>query len=200
MCPENHDRSQTAASQSVGISGKRKILRVLFRVYTWVDTLFWFLMNLLPPIVRRLVFMLALGGIGRGTTIDYGTYIRYPKKVHIGAWSTVNRCCSFLPSFSQKDGTITIGNHVAIAMGVTFLAAGHNYKQVSLPDTAAPICVGDHAWIGANATILPGVSIGEGAVIGAGSVVSRDIPAWSVAVGIPCRVIKERELEEEMEG
>ncbi len=133
---------------------------------------------------------------GRGATVDYGTYIRYPKKVRIGSFTTINRSCRFLPSLRIPEGTITIGSHVAVASGVSFLAAGHDYTKRSLPDTAGPITVGDYAWIGANATVLQGVSIGEGAVIGAGAVVTRDVPPWSIAVGIPAKVVKERTLTE----
>ena len=170
---------------------KRRVLRALFRVYSWVETLLWALLNLFPPILRKLALLLMLGHLGRGTTVDYGTYIRYPKKVRIGSYTTINRSCRFLPSYGIKAGTITIGSHVAVATGVSFLAAGHDYTKRLLPDTAGPITVG------ANATVLQGVSIGEGAVIGAGAVVTRDVPPWSIAVGIPAKVVKERILSEE---
>ncbi|MDE6407021.1 MAG: hypothetical protein K2K48_06295 [Anaeroplasmataceae bacterium] len=54
-----------------------------------------------------------------------------------------------------------------------------------------PVIIGDKTWLGANVTVLPGVTIGEGAVIGAGSVVTKDIPPYTVAVGNPCKVVKE---------
>ena len=176
---------------------KRRVLRALFRVYSWVETLLWALLNLFPPILRKLALLLMLGHMGQGTTVDYGTYIRYPKKVRIGSYTTINRSCRFLPSYGIQAGTITIGSHVAVATGVSFLAAGHDYTKRLLPDTAGPITVGDYAWIGANATVLQGVSIGEGAVIGAGAVVTRDVPPWSIAVGIPAKVVKERTLSKE---
>lgn len=89
---------------------------------------------------------------------------------------------------------IAIGNHVAVAPEVCFLAAGHDHKQLNLPDTAASIVVGDYAWIGARSIILQSVTIGEGAVVAAGSVVTKDVPAYTVVGGCPARVIKEREI------
>ena len=151
----------------------------------------------LPSHLPQACVCCCAGGGGRETTVDYGTYCRYPWRVKIGASTTINRDCRFFPLFFHKDVTIQIGSHVAVAAGVSFIAAGHDYTSRYLPDTAASISVGDWVWIGANATILPGVSIGEGAVIGAGSVVTRDVPAWTIAVGVPAKVTKQRVLEED---
>ncbi|WP_305768909.1 sugar O-acetyltransferase [Candidatus Epulonipiscium viviparus] len=88
---------------------------------------------------------------------------------------------------------VTIGNHVFIAPNCCISAAGHpldfENRNIGL-EFAYPITIEDNVWIGANVTILPGVTIGKNSVIGAGSVVSRSIPADSIAVGVPCRRIK----------
>lgn len=154
-------------------------------------------MDLLPQFLRKIVFKLALGkyGILGGTTIDYQTYIRYPSKVSIGSATTINRGCKFYASYHFKDVSIRIGNHVAVGPEVSFFAAGHDYTGLSLPDTAGNIEVGDYVWIGGRSVVLGGVKIGEGAVIGAGSVVTRDIPPYTVAAGVPAKVIKTRELK-----
>lgn len=153
------------------------------------------LLDLLPQLLRNIVFQVMLERFGgKGTTIDYKTYIRYPSKVSVGSGTTINRGCCFYASHYHKDVRIRIGNHVAVAPEVSFFAAGHDYTQLSLPDTAASITVGDHVWIGARSVILQGVTIGEGAVIAAGSVVTKDIPAYTVVAGVPARVIKKREL------
>ncbi len=151
--------------------------------------------DLLPQILRSAIFKLVMKKFGKGSIIDYGTYIRYPTHVRIGEHTMINRGCRMLASFHHKDVEIAIGNHVAVAPEVCFLAAGHDYKQLNLPDTAASIVVGDYVWIGARSIILQGVTIGEGAVVAAGSVVTNDVPAYSVVGGCPARVIKQREVK-----
>lgn len=167
----------------------------LFNLYSWVTNIGWLLLDLLPQPVRNIIFKIVLKEYEcKGTTIDYKTYIRYPKKVSIGAGSTINRGCRFYASHYCKDVRIRIGRHVAVAPEVSFCAAGHDYTKLNLPDTAGSIIVGDHAWIGARSVILQGVTIGEGAVVAAGSVVT--MPPWTVAAGVPARIIKTREVEE----
>lgn len=149
--------------------------------------------DLLPQILRSAIFKLVLKSFGKGSTIDYKTYIRYPSLVSIGERTTINRGCSFLPSIHYRDIEIIIGNHVAVAPDVCFIAVGHEYRKLNLPVTAASVRVGDYVWIGARSVILPGVTIGEGAVVAAGSVVTKDVPAYSVVGGCPAKVIKKRE-------
>jgi galactoside O-acetyltransferase len=91
------------------------------------------------------------------------------------------------------DGPIEIGDRVMIGPNVTITTAGHPV----LPELRAvaaqfniPVRIGDDVWIGAGALIMPGVTIGDRSVIGAGSVVTRDVPADVVAVGSPCRVLR----------
>ncbi|MDE6766459.1 MAG: sugar O-acetyltransferase, partial [Duncaniella sp.] len=92
------------------------------------------------------------------------------------------------------DGaTVTFGDNVFIAPNCGFYTAGHpidaNDRNKGL-EYARPINIGNDVWIGADVSVLPGVTIGDNCVIGAGSVVTRNIPSNSVAVGNPCRVIK----------
>lgn len=89
--------------------------------------------------------------------------------------------------------TVTIGEYVQIGPDTVISTAGHPLdlaERVRPVATANPIVIGDNVWIGAKAVILDGVTIGDRSVIGAGSVVTKDIPADVVAVGNPCRVIK----------
>ena len=93
------------------------------------------------------------------------------------------------------DGNkVEFGDNVFVAPNCAFYTAGHplDYKERNKGlEYAKPIKVGNNVWIGRNVTVLPGVSIGENVVIGAGSVVTKDIPSNVIAVGNPCRVIKE---------
>ncbi|MFQ3577178.1 MAG: acyltransferase, partial [Cytophagales bacterium] len=85
---------------------------------------------------------------------------------------------------------IHIGNHVAISENVTIRDSDNHEIIGSQKPISQPIYIGNHVWIGLNVTILKGVNIGEGAVIGAGSLVNSDIPPKSLAVGVPAKLIK----------
>lgn len=92
------------------------------------------------------------------------------------------------------DGNIYFGDHVMVGPNVTIAAVGHpvepNLRQRGL-QFCADVHIGNNVWLGANVVILPGVSIGDNSVIGAGSVVTKDIPANVVAVGNPCKIQRE---------
>jgi putative colanic acid biosynthesis acetyltransferase WcaF len=91
---------------------------------------------------------------------------------------------------------IVIGAKAVISQDVDLIAGSHDYTRVDLqpelPLITRPIEIGSQAWVCAQAFVLPGVSIGEGAVIGARSVVTHDQPAWMVCAGNPCRPLKPR--------
>jgi acetyltransferase-like isoleucine patch superfamily enzyme len=97
----------------------------------------------------------------------------------------------------NSGGKIIIGQNVLIGPKVNIIAYNHSFESIDIPikkqkSKTAPIIIEDDVWIGANVTILPGVKIGKGAVIGANSVVNKDIEPFSVNVGVPCKKIKER--------
>ena len=93
-------------------------------------------------------------------------------------------------------GPVTIGNHVNLAQGITITALNHNFtdKEKRIDEqgiSTSAVNIGDDIWIGANAVILPGVNIGHHAVIAAGAVVNKDVPAHTLVAGVPAKVIKE---------
>lgn len=113
-------------------------------------------------------------------------YCCYGYNITIGDGSYINFNCNFV-----DDGKITIGKKVMFGPAVTIATVGHpinpNMREYMYTDE---VKIEDNCWIGAGATICPGVTIGENTVIGAGSVVTKDIPANSVAVGNPCKVVR----------
>ena len=97
-------------------------------------------------------------------------------------------------------GPVTIGNDIRLAQNITLSGLNHNYQDVSRPIhvqgvSTSPITIEDATWIGANVVVLAGVTIGKHCVVAAGSVVTKDIPAYSVAVGNPARVLKKYNSE-----
>jgi acetyltransferase-like isoleucine patch superfamily enzyme len=89
---------------------------------------------------------------------------------------------------------ITIGDDCLFAYGVILTTAGHDYKETRMNHSIIkkPITICDNVWLGVNAIILPGVTIGNGAVIGAGSVVTKDVPPNVVVIGNPAKILKFR--------
>ena len=148
-------------------------------------------LNLMPWFVRGFCFKLMLGRAGRHLFIDHGIYIKFPWLMEVGDRVSINRGASFYPSFFGGH-RIILGDNVRIAPGVRLHAAGHDIADLSYTDVGGPIVIGNDVWIGAGAIILPNVTVGDRSVIGAGAVVSRDIPPNSVAVGIPAKVVKQR--------
>ena len=112
----------------------------------------------------------------------YGTHIKLQDHVYI------NMNCTMI-----DDGSITIGKNVMIGSNVSIITTGHPVDlELRLKGYmyTAPVVIKDNCWIGTQTTICPGVTIGENSVIGAGSVVTKDIPSNVVAVGNPCRVLR----------
>lgn len=133
--------------------------------------------------------------IGSGTWLHYHCVIRT-----FGGWIRMGENCSVNPfAILYGHGGLDIGNNVRIAPQVVIAPMNHVYKVPDVPIwqqavTGKGINIEDDVWIGAGAIVLDGVKIGNGAVIGAGAVVTKDIPPYSIAVGVPAKVIKKREL------
>jgi acetyltransferase-like isoleucine patch superfamily enzyme len=171
-----------------------RIKIIFYGIYSYFINFFYLIMELLPPFIRNLIFKIIFKKVGRNCLLDYKTFFRYPSRISLGNNVTINRECALYASFFVKDVEIKIGNNVALSPHVRIFTATHDYSTLGLGDTAASVTIEDYAWIGGGTIILPGVTIGEGAVVGAGSVVSKSIPPYSVAVGNPARVIKTRVL------
>ncbi len=107
-------------------------------------------------------------------------------------------------TFIEATGGVTIGRYFHVGRGLTIFSTSHNYLDgTHIPyddvDLLRPVVIEDFVWCGANVTLLPGVTIGEGAVVGAGSVVSRDVPPCAVVAGNPAVIVKYRNRELFME-
>lgn len=131
-----------------------------------------------------------LGGIGEGSWVETPFHCDYGSQILLGARVFVNMCCVFLDAAS-----ITVGDDVQLGPCVQLLTSDHPRDAASRAgglESAHPISIGDRAWLGGGVIVLPGVDIGCDTVIGAGSVVTRSMPAGVTAAGNPCRVISDR--------
>jgi len=123
------------------------------------------------------------------TTLLPPLYIDYGKPVTIGEDCFIQQCCTFF-----GRGGITIGNGVFIGPKVNLITINHDVNPANRSATyGRPIVIEDKVWIGINSTILPGVRIGHGAIIGAQSVVTHDVPPMTIVAGNPARIIKKIE-------
>jgi maltose O-acetyltransferase len=112
------------------------------------------------------------------------------RKVVIGKGTVINHGCLL-----YTTGGLVIGQHVSISSGVWLMTGSHDMNDPDFIDLYKPIVIGDRAWIGARATILGDVTIGEGSVVMAGAVVTRDVPPYAVVGGVPAKVLRYRELQ-----
>jgi maltose O-acetyltransferase len=137
---------------------------------------------------RLALFRQLLGRIGDDSFIQPPFACDYGYNVSIGDHVFINFNAVILDC-----APVTIGDGAQIASAVQLLAADHPrdaQTRRDLLELARPVSIGSNVWLGAAAIVLPGVSVGDDSVIGAGSVVTRDIPSGVVAVGNPCRVVR----------
>ena len=176
-------------------------------------TIDWFIMNQRDARPRWYVRLLApfYQQRGRGSKIyrsvrmDTPPYRRFALGCHsvVESFSCINNAVgdviigdnTRIGLHNTIIGPVTIGSHVNLAQGITVTALNHNFSQSDKRIdeqgvSTNQVVIGDDVWIGANATILPGVTIGSHCVVAAGAVVTKDIPDRSVAAGVPAKIIK----------
>ncbi|OBU21177.1 sugar O-acetyltransferase [Photobacterium aquimaris] len=127
--------------------------------------------------------------VGEGCYIEPPLHANWGKHTHLGDNVYANFNLTLV-----DDTHIHIGNNVMIGPNVTIATAGHPIEPIlreQITQFNIPVTIGNNVWIGAQCVILPGVSIGNNSVIGAGSIVTKDIPSNVVAMGNPCRVSRE---------
>jgi len=154
---------------------------------------------------REKILKELIGEMGEGVRIQGPIFFHYGQHTKLG-----NRFFGNFNLTVQDDAQVTIGDDCNFGPNVTIVTPVHpmipkERKTLYAPDGrecrlcyAKPVHIGNYCWFGANVVVCPGVTIGDGCVIGAGSVVTRDIPANSFAAGNPCRVIREIGQEDSM--
>lgn len=132
------------------------------------------------------------GSVGCGVILDYGIFIDKPNNVFIGNNVFVGRNVYLI-----ANEKIIVGEFTTIGAGCKLITSNHNYKNSLTPirlqsDICKPITLVGDIWLGYNVIILPGVTLGKGCIVGAGSVVTKSFDDYSVIVGAPARCISKR--------
>lgn len=162
----------------LGVAGRRALLLVERYNATSVG----------DPEARRALLTELLGSLGDDSQIRSPFHCEYGDQVSVGA-----RCFANFGLVVLDCAPVTIGDDVQIGPHVQLLTAIHPLEAEPRRagwESAAPISIGDNVWLGGGVTVLPGVGIGADSVVGAGSVVSRDVPPGVLALGSPARVVR----------
>ncbi len=141
--------------------------------------------------IRSLFLRSWLGALGEGTGVQLGCRFLNGRKVFLGRRNVINFGCLF----DGRRYTIRTGDDVSIGPEAVILTLGHDPQSPQFEDRGGDVEIGDRVWIACRAMILPGVKIGEGAVVAAGAVVTRDVPAFTMVGGAPAREIGRRERD-----
>lgn len=154
------------------------------------------LINKIPFYIVRNIYYIFLVGlkIGKKSSIHMNVFIEgsYPfsKRLIIGDFSSIGRRTSL-----DCRGGLLIGNNVSISPDVKIITAQHSPQSKDFKGIIKSVKVEDYVWIGAGAIILPGVKLGKGSVIAAGSVVTKSVEEYTIVGGNPAKYIKQRERE-----
>lgn len=141
--------------------------------------------------IRQLACKGIFKSMGKNVNVQRGASFGSGAMIEIGDNSLIGTNC-------QMPNNVKIGNDVMIGPDVLFIGYNHNFENLEIPmrlqgfNGETPISVSDDVWIGARSIILPSVTIGKGSIVGAGSVVTKDVPPYSICAGNPARVIKSR--------
>jgi maltose O-acetyltransferase len=138
--------------------------------------------------IRLHIYRLSGLKTGKNCSILMGCELRYPKKIIFGDHCVINRDVVL----DGRGGLLTLGNNVDVAQEVVIWTLGHEIHDDFHRDKSAPVTIEDYAWIGHRAIIMPGVTIGRGAVVAAGAVVTRNVPVMSIVAGVPAKIIGQR--------
>lgn len=161
------------------------------RLYNYLADFFLFLayLGLMVPSHHFRRFILRLGGakIGRGATVHTGCRFFSLKNLRIGEDTIIGN-----NAFLDGRAPLIIGSHVDIASEVMIYNSEHDLESADFKAREESVEIGDYVFIGPRAIILPGVKIGKGAVVAAGAVVTKDIPEFKIAGGVPAKEIGER--------
>ncbi len=139
-------------------------------------------------VLRQMYLRAWLGRVGEGTVVQMGCRFLQGRKIQLGARNMIN----FGTLLDGRRYPIVTGDDVSIGPDAAILTLGHDPQSAEFADRGGPVTIGSRVWIGYRAVVLPGVTIGEGAVVAAGAVVTHDVAPYAIVAGSPARAIGER--------
>jgi len=189
---------------STSLTGRRTFFqKVINRLTTiWLELVtgfLWWGVGFIPfHHLRRFFYRLAGMQLGSGSTIHMMARVYDPRHITIGEDSILGERISLdgRKQLLNSVGGLTIGNHVDIASEVMIWTSQHDIHSPTMAATEAAVTIADYVFIGPRAIILPGVTIGRGAVVAAGAVVTKDVASLSIVAGVPAQEIGQRQLTE----
>jgi acetyltransferase-like isoleucine patch superfamily enzyme len=135
--------------------------------------------------IRMLFFKPLLGKLGKNNTFLMGVQFRNPRNIFIGD----NNIFNSRVLLDGRHAKLTIGNNVDIAQETNIWTLEHDVNSDYHADSGAPVVIEDHVWISSRSTILPGITIGKGAVVAAGAVVTKNVESKHIVGGVPAKTI-----------
>lgn len=140
--------------------------------------------------VRNFIWKLAGMQIGCCSTLHTGVRVFNPRGIKIGEGTIIG-----YGTFIDGRDSVTIGNHTDIASEVMIYSSEHDINDLEFSAILAPVTIGNYVFIGPRAIIMPGIKIGDGAIVAAGAVVTKDVAPFAVVGGVPAKEIGERKLK-----
>ena len=140
--------------------------------------------------IRNLIWKSVGVSLGKNSTLHTGVRVYDPRNIKVGEGTIIGYGC-----FIDGRDKVTIGDHTDIASEVMIYSSEHDLSAPDFHAVSEPVSIGDYVFIGPRAIILAGVKIGDGAVVAAGAVVTKDVPAYTIVGGVPAKEIGERKLK-----
>lgn len=157
----------------------------------WIVIQALFVKSWLPGSLHRRALLRLFGAkIGRGVTVKPGVRIKFPWRLNVGDHSWLGE-----DVWIDNLGDVTVGKSCCLSQGAYLCTGNHDWTSPGFDLIVKPITIEDGAWIGARAAIAPNVRIGKGAILGMGSVATRDVEAWTINQGVPARAVGLRRMQ-----
>ena len=173
-------------------SAAKKILNRFYNYYLDAALLFLWVVGYIPShLIRNFFYQLCGIEMGKGSTFHMGARFYQPRNISIGEGTIIGD-----HAFLDGRASLKIGSHVDIASKVMIYNSEHDLNSPTMKAKEEPVVIGDYCFIGPRAIIMPGVTLGKGAVVAGGAVVTKSVPDGVIVGGLPAQKIKDRGLKE----